>query len=35
MRIYTFESNGRTYTIEAENLVLALAEFRRQVKAAV
>lgn len=34
MRTYTFESNGRTYTIEAADLVTALAEFRRQVKAA-
>ena len=34
MRTYTFESGGQTYTIEAEDLATALAEFRRQLKAA-
>lgn len=34
MRTYTFKSDGKVYTIQAENLSAALAEFRRQIKAA-
>jgi len=33
MRTYTFESNGKTYTIEAETLTAALTELRRKVAA--
>lgn len=33
MKTYTFESNGKTYTIEAENLTAALTELRRRVAA--
>lgn len=35
MRTYTFINNGRTYTIQANNLREALSEYRRQLKEAV
>lgn len=35
MRTYTFKSDGKVYTIQAENLAAALAEFRRQLREAV
>ena len=34
MKTYTFKSGDKTYTIEAENLAAALAEFRRQLREA-
>jgi hypothetical protein len=33
MKTYTFNSDGKTYIVEAENLTAALAEFRRQLRA--
>jgi hypothetical protein len=33
MKSYTFESGGKTYMIEAENLTAALTELRRRVAA--
>jgi hypothetical protein len=33
MKTYTFETSGKTYNIEAENLTAALTELRRRVAA--
>lgn len=35
MKTYRFSSNGVEYVIEAENLTLALSEFRRQLRESV